>query len=73
MAEGIMAPGYSLAFEHRRIERELRQARAAELEWATRLERKRIEQEIKAEANRQVDKLRADLGFTFETNVLWML
>ena len=50
----IMPPGYSLPQRCRRLESELRQARAAELEKATAAERAKIEKEIRAEANKQL-------------------
>ena len=49
----IMPPGYSQEAKRRRLEEELRQARAAELAAADKKQRARIEKEIRAEVNRR--------------------
>ena len=52
----IMPHGYSLPARRKRLEEELRQARASELAAADEKQRARIETEIRAEVNRQLGK-----------------
>jgi hypothetical protein len=52
----IMPPGYSLDAKRKRLEDELRQAKAAELAGADKKQRARIEKEIRAEVIRQLGK-----------------
>ena len=58
----IMPPGYSHGAKRKRLENELRQAKAAELAGADQKQRARIEKEIRAEVDRQLGK---DLRPTF--------
>ncbi len=51
-----MPSGYSQQAKRRRLEEELRQARAAELAVADKKQRARIEKEIQAETNRKLGK-----------------
>jgi hypothetical protein len=71
MTQQIMPPGYSLEFQRKKLEGQLRQGRAAELAQATGRERKRIEKEIKAELERQIKK--PFFGCGAGGSVLWML
>lgn len=52
----IMPPGYSLPAQRKRLENELRQARAGDLAGADKRQIARIEKEIRAEVNRQLGK-----------------
>jgi hypothetical protein len=52
----IMPPGYELRARRKRLEKELRQARAADLAGADKQQRARIEKEIRAEVDRQLGK-----------------
>jgi len=53
----IMPPGYELRAKRERLEKELRQARSAELSTADKKQRSRIEKEIRAEVNRQLGQV----------------
>ena len=50
----IMPPGYSQQAKRKRLENELRQARAAELAAADKKQRARIEKEIRAEVDKRL-------------------
>lgn len=63
------AAGYSIVFLRRKLEKELRQAKAAELALATPQEQKLIEREIQAEVNREIKKYRA--AIPCHDGVLW--
>jgi len=52
----IMPPGYSHEAKRRRLENELRQARAGDLAGADKKQRARIEKEIRAELDRRLGK-----------------
>jgi hypothetical protein len=65
-----MPPGYSLEAPRKKLEEQLRQARADELAQASFLKRKRIEFEIKAEVNRQLRRIHG--RFLLHGSVLWM-
>jgi hypothetical protein len=54
----IMPHGYELRAKRERLEKELRQARTAELAAADKKQRACIEEEIRAEVNRQFGQLR---------------
>ncbi len=69
MSRRIMPPGYSTEIPRKRLEEQLRQARADELAQASFLKRKRIELEIKVEVKRQFNRARVSRG----GHVLWML
>ena len=56
-----MPIGYSIEIERKKLEAKLRQERAAELAQATDKDRKRIEKEIKTEADRQIIQLHPKL------------
>jgi hypothetical protein len=64
-----MPPGYSTEIPRKRLEEQLRQARADELAQASFLKRTRIKLEIKAEVKRQFKPVRPMGG----GHVLWML
>jgi hypothetical protein len=51
-----MPPGYSYAASRKRLENELRQARAAELAGADKEQRARIEEEIRVEIDTRLGK-----------------
>jgi len=57
----MMPPGYSRKALRERLEKELRQARAAELAGADKPRRARIEKEIRAELDRRLGKDRWDI------------
>jgi hypothetical protein len=65
----IMPPGYSLPAQRKRLENELRQARAAELHQADKKQRARIEKEIRAEVTRRLGKDRR--GIFSDAPILW--
>ena len=65
----IMPPGYEYKAQRKRLEEELRQARAGELAGADRKQRAGIEKEIRAELDRRLGK--ALLRDFFSENVLW--
>ena len=65
----IMPPGYSRKALRERLEKELRQARAAELAGADKARRARIEKEIRAELDRRLGKDR--WGIFSNAPVLW--
>jgi hypothetical protein len=52
----IMPPGYEHTARRKRLENELRQARAADLAGADKKQRARIEKEILAELDKQLGK-----------------
>ena len=52
----IMPPGYSHEAQRKRLEKELRQARAGELAGADKKKCARIEKEIRAEVDRRLGK-----------------
>jgi|HubBroStandDraft_1064217.scaffolds.fasta_scaffold284266_1 hypothetical protein len=54
VVRSIMPHGYELAAKRKRLENELRQARAAELAVADKKQRARIEKEIRAEVNKRL-------------------
>jgi len=64
-----MPPGYSHAATRKRLEIELRQARAAELAKADKKQRASIEKEIRVELNGRLGK--SPLGFFTGSPVLW--
>jgi hypothetical protein len=66
----IMPPGYSRGVKRRRLENELRQARAGELAGADKKQRARIEKEFRAEVNRRLGKDRWRI-FPCGPDVLW--
>jgi hypothetical protein len=65
----IMPPGYTRNAERKRLENELRQARAGELAAADEKQRASIEKEIHAEIDRRLGKC-VSRGF-FLGRVLW--
>jgi hypothetical protein len=66
----IMPPGYSHGIKRRRLENQLRQARAGELAGADQKQRARIESEIRAEVNRRLGQDRWRI-FPHGPDVLW--
>jgi hypothetical protein len=65
----IMPPGYSHETKRRRLENELRQARAGDLAGADKKQRARIEKEIRAELDRRLGKDHSRV--LFRGHVLW--
>jgi hypothetical protein len=53
MSPAILPPGWSITMLRKKLDKELHQAKAAELAQATTQDRKRIETEIQAEVDRQ--------------------
>jgi hypothetical protein len=64
-----MPPGYSREALRKRLENELRQARAGELAAADKQQRARIEKEIRAELDRRLGKDR--WGIFSNAPILW--
>jgi hypothetical protein len=67
--KAIMPRGYSVDLLRKKLEKELHQAKAAELAQATPQDRKRIEKEIEADVSRQVREYRATLSWV--NDLLW--
>ena len=65
----IMPHGYSRQAQRKRLEKELRQARAGELAGADKKQRARIEKEIRAELDKRLGK--DILGRFISEHVMW--
>jgi hypothetical protein len=66
-----MPPGHELAAKRKRLEKELRQARAAELAAADKKQFARIEKEILAEVDKQCGDHKHGSKSLFDSHVFW--